>query len=290
MRRIAVVAKPAGTDLRETLDRLVSWADSHGVELVAESDSIPPDGPSIAIFEPADGADVFVALGGDGTLLRAARMSAGSGTPVLGLNLGQLGFLTAAGGDQLEASLDLVHTGEYELDDRFTLEARVVHGDGRPGGRFLALNDFVIHKGGVARVTRLALSVGAQAESDEIGSFSGDGVILSTPTGSTAYSLSAGGPIIVPDVACIAVTPIAPHSLGLRPLVIPAEARITVRPLERTDDLVLTVDGQFGVELDAGDEVVVARGEVSVHLVRFHGQTFFSTLRKKLNWAAPPAH
>ena len=170
------------------------------------------------------------------------------------------------------------------------LEASVRHADGTESRRFLALNDFVIHKGGVARVTRLSLSVGLSNGHDEIGSFSGDGVILSTPTGSTAYSLSAGGPIVVPEVACIIVTPICPHSLGLRPLVIPAEDSVEVTPLDRTAELVLTVDGQFGVDLGAGDSIRVKRGDITVQLVRFPGQTFFSTLRRKLNWGAPPTH
>jgi NAD+ kinase len=290
MRRIAVVPKPSGADLEEVLEHLVQWADLHGVELLAEEGSLPQGAPAMSVLSSANDVDLFLALGGDGTLLRAARLAAQGTAPVLGLNLGQLGFLTAAGGEELATCLDQVRAGDYELDVRFTLEASVTHADGRPGGRFLALNDFVIHKGGVARVTHIDLSVGVGDDTDEIGSFTGDGVILSTPTGSTAYSLSAGGPIIVPEVACIVVTPIAPHSLGLRPLVIPAGMAVTVRPLDRADHLVLTVDGQFGVDLAAADTVVVERGEVSVSLIRFPGQTFFSTLRKKLNWAAPPTH
>jgi NAD+ kinase len=290
VRRIAVVGRSPGAELGEILGRLESWAAARAITLVGDPETLP-DRPAIAPLSPDDDdADLFLALGGDGTLLRAARLAARRDAPVVGVNLGQLGFLTAAGGDELEQSLDSIVAGDYELDRRFTLEASVLHADGTESRRFLALNDFVVHKGGLARVTRLSLSVGLANGHDEIGSFSGDGVILSTPTGSTAYSLSAGGPIVVPEVPCIIVTPICPHSLGLRPLVIPAEDTVEVTPLDRTAELVLTVDGQFGVNLGAGDAVRVERGAITVQLVRFPGQTFFSTLRRKLNWGAPPTH
>lgn len=289
MRRIGVVGKVLGADLDQILGRLVAWARRHDVELFADGDSVPV-GPGLGPMDGDQPLDLLLALGGDGTFLRAARLRAGEEIPVLGVNLGQLGFLTAVQGEELEAALDRVRAGEHVLDVRMTLEARVVHGSGRPGRHFLALNDFAIHKGGVARVTHLELSVSAGNGRDEIGSVSGDGVILSTPTGSTAYSLSAGGPIIVPDLECIVVTPIAPHSLAVRPLVISADESVEVRPTGRAEELVLTVDGQVGLELDEGDVVRVRRSDTRIPMVRFPGQTFFSTLRRKLNWAARPAH
>lgn len=289
MQRIGVVGKSQGTDLEKMLTRLSAWAAAHDAVLFAELESLPPGVP-LPPLESDQELDLLLALGGDGTLLRAARLRAGENVPVLGVNLGQLGFLTAARGEDMEAALDQVAAGAHELDVRFTLEAHVVHAGGGAGGAFLALNDFAIHKGGVARVTHLDLSVTSGNGHDEIGSFAGDGVILSTPTGSTAYSLSAGGPIIVPDVECIVVTPIAPHSLAIRPLVVSAGESIEVRPRAPTDELVLTVDGQFGLALDEGDAVLVRRGAVRIPLIRFKGQTFFSTLRRKLNWAAPPTH
>jgi len=290
MRRLGIVSKGDGADLAAALVRLTSWAEERGVEILADRDTVDFAKGGLALLEPDAPVDFIVALGGDGTLLRAARLRPGEGIPVLGLNLGQLGFLTAAGGDELEASLDRVLAGDFALDQRLTLEATVVRADGEQGRRFMALNDFVIHKQGVARVTRLDLAVGHGPDVDEIGSFSGDGIILSTPTGSTAYNLSAGGPIIVPALECIVVTPIAPHTLALRPLVIPPDDVVRVRPLDRTEELVLTVDGQMSVALHAGDTVVVARGPVTVPLVRFPDQTFFWTLRRKLHWAAPPSH
>jgi NAD+ kinase len=213
-------------------------------------------------------------------------MAAGRDVPVLGINLGHLGFLTAAGEDEVEDALGRLTTGDFLLDRRFTLKATVVSPAGESlGGAFVALNDFVLHKAGVARVTRLDLSVGLGAHQDEIGSFSADGVIVATPTGSTAYSMSAGGPIVVPSVECIAVTAICPHTLAVRPLVVPVDARIRIRAVDRPEDLVLTVDGQEGEVLHGGDSVVVERGDVEIPLVRFPGQSFFATMRRKLNWA-----
>lgn len=289
MRRIGVVGKAQGADLVAILDRLAAWASTRDVELYAEPESLPI-GVSLPPLSSDQRLDLLLSLGGDGTFLRAARLRAGEGIPVLGVNLGQLGFLTAVQSDGMENALDRVLAGEHELDVRLTLEARVLHPNGKEGSRFLALNDFAIHKGGVARVTHLNLCVSAGNGWEEVGSFSGDGVILSTPTGSTAYSLSAGGPIIVPDVECIVVTPIAPHSLAIRPLVISADESVRVRPEARLEELVLTVDGQVGLELDEGDTVEVRKSETRIPMVRFPGQTFFATLRTKLSWAAHPSH
>jgi NAD+ kinase len=181
----------------------------------------------------------------------------------------------------------------------------------------LAWNDFVIHKRGGARVTRLELRVqeivavneadagqgaagagdrasaapgdGAAGPWQDMGSFSADGLIVATPTGSTAYSLSAGGPIVVPSVDCLIVTPICPHTLAMRPLVIPATQRVAVRPIERTKDLLVTADGQVAHEFEAGAEIHIEQSEIQIPLVRFSGQNFFGTLQRKLNWAARPS-
>lgn len=285
-RRVGVVGQPRYGVLEDVMRRLRAFADERGVELRCERElaDLGPDGPPF--LEPRAGdLDLLVTLGGDGTLLRGARMVAGLDVPVLGINLGHLGFLTAVAEDEVGESLDRIFSGDYVLDRRFTLEAVVVHDDGSPGDRVLALNDFVIHQRGVARMTRLDLFVGRDDRQEEIGSFSGDGVILATPTGSTAYSLSAGGPLIVPTVECIVVTPIAPHTLAVRPLVIPAGEEVRIRGRGSTETLVLTVDGQVGQELQPDDEVRVRRSDVRIPLVRLPDQSFFSTLRRKLNWA-----
>ncbi len=288
IRRIAAILRSRSPDLPEALERLRDVCDRHGVELVLEQreEVDAPDGTGTLDLDGAP-PDLVVALGGDGTLLRAARMVLGRDVPVLGVNLGHLGFLTHAAGDDLGAGLERVLAGEAELDPRSTLSAEVRDADGAVvAGPLFALNDVVVHKPGAARVTPMTLTVGEGPTRDEIGTFSADGVILATPTGSTAYSLSAGGPIIVPAVDCIVVTPICPHSLALRPLVVSPTEVITVRPLEPSHRLSVTLDGQVAEELEPDAVVVVRRSVHTVPLVRMPGATFFGTLRRKLNWAA----
>jgi NAD+ kinase len=263
---------------------LTGFCAARGVELDFEPEA---DQPHEVRPIDLDGSalDLVLSLGGDGTLLRAARFATQHGLPVLGINLGRLGFLTSTAEVDMEWGLDRLLAGDYALDRRFTLQAEIWGPDALVPPVHMALNDFVIHTSGAARVTPLHLRVGRGEDSDAIGSFSADGVILATPTGSTAYSMSAGGPIVVPGVECIAVTAICPHSLTVRPLVVPAAEEITVMPLDPDHDLQVTVDGQVARSLGSGDRVIVSRGPDEVHLVRMPGQTFFGTMRGKLNWA-----
>jgi NAD+ kinase len=279
-RRIGVIGHARYPALEPTLTALSTFARANSLELVTDhelSGFLPGAGDLVP-----EEIDLLITLGGDGTLLRGARMVAREHKPILGVNLGYLGFLTSIAPSELESSLTQLLTGEYWLDIRFTLEARVVNKSGDAGPSYIALNDAVLHKGGVARVIRIAVFIGENRE--EIGSYSADGIILATPTGSTAYSLSANGAIVVPTVDCIVATPICPHSLVLRPLVLPADEEITVEVRPPASELMLTVDGQDGEPVKAGDLVIVRKGEPTVPLVRFPGQTFFSTLRRKLHW------
>ena len=265
-----------------------------------EPASPEPASPEAASNAAASNADLVISLGGDGTLLRAARAVLDREVPVLGINLGNLGFLTSVAASEIEAGLRCVLRGEYQIEERRTLEAVVLPESGTPNGPPLtALNDVVVHKAGAARVARLDLWVGETERKgedggvgdnagQEIGSFSGDGVIVATPTGSTAYSLSAGGPIVVPELNCFLVTPILPHTLAVRPLVVPGEERITIKILDRGEPLHLTVDGREGPRLSPTDRVVAQMGQSRVRLVRLPGHSFFATLRRKLNWAAHP--
>jgi NAD+ kinase len=284
--RIGLVGRQVTDDLRSALERVHRFAESHSVTLVPE-ESLRIG--SLSGFEPlspdGDGVDLLLTLGGDGTLLRGVRRVAAAGVPVLGVNLGRLGFLTSISPPALEESLELVLAGKALLDPRFTLEGRIRHPDGTEGPRLWALNDLVIHKGGVARVVRLDLAVGREGSQEEVGSFSGDGVIVATPTGSTAYSLSAGGPIVVPATDCLVVTPISPHTMAMRPLVLPDHVHLTIRALDPVEDLVVTADGQIAYPLNPSDRVVVGKAKETVSLVRFPGQTYFDTLRRVLNWA-----
>lgn len=287
MRRIGVFGQVRYGALENVIARIEAVSREHGLSLSYDPGilELAPRGAAPLDLETA-GIDLLMTLGGDGTLLQGARMVAAAGVPVLGVNLGFLGFLTAVADDEVETSLRRIVAGDYVLDSRFTLEAAIVHADGSADRQtHLALNDVVLHKGGVARVVRMAIWVGEGRE--EVGSFAADGVIISTPTGSTAYSMAAGGPIVVPSVDCVAITAICPHTLAVRPLVVPADEVVAVQSVTPTRELYLTVDGQEGVPLEPGDRVVVRKGNAVVHLVRFPGQTFFSTLRRKLNWAVP---
>jgi NAD+ kinase len=199
---------------------------------------------------------------------------------VLGVNLGNLGFLTSIAPSEVEPAIENVLAGTVVYDERMVLSARVIAADGREQGSFLALNDAVLHKGGFARVIRIAV----RADGQEVGTYRADGIILATPTGSTAYSLSAGGPIVSPSIDCIIATPICPHTLAVRPLVLPPGETIEVEVHDSSEELVLTIDGQEGAELSPGERLLVRRAPEPLRLVRLPGQNFFDTLRRKLRW------
>ena len=280
-KRLGVVGQAAYEALPPTLQLLEEFARAHHLDLSVEPELLPHSRTAGELN--LDDIDLLVTLGGDGTLLRGARLVAERHTPVLGVNLGYMGFLTSIAPNELEQGLADLFSGAYWLDVRFTLEARVVDRNGKSGEPYVALNDAVLHKGGFARVIRLAVFVGEERE--EIGSYAADGIIIATPTGSTAYSLSASGPIVEPTVDCIIATPICPHSLVLRPLVLPSTEEVRVEVRSATSDLMLTVDGQDGERVSSGGSLVVRKGNATVPLIRFHGQSFFSTLRRKLHWA-----
>jgi len=280
-RRIGVVGHPRYAALHDALESAIAFAAAHGIEIAVQPDLLAPDsGVSPLDPDQVGDVDLLLTLGGDGTLLRGARMVAPHGVPVLGVNLGHLGFLTALAPADIERGLEAVRDGEIVLDERMVLTVHAEAADGTVRGSSLALNDAVLHRGGVARMIRMAVS----AHGEEVGTYSADGIILATPTGSTAYSLSAGGPIVTPTVDCIVATPICPHTLAVRPLILSAAERVTVEVLSPSEELILTIDGQESASLVPGDRLVVERAPLPLRLVRFPGQTFFSTLRRKLRW------
>ncbi len=287
-RRVGVIGHSRYGDLAATAAALARFAEAQGLELAPEESlaDLLPDRPP---FEPAE-VDLLLTLGGDGTLLRGARLVAPYRTPVLGINLGSLGFLTSVGPNEMDAALARVLAGDYWLDVRMTLAAAIERPGGALGPTHVCLNDAVLHEGGSARSIRLSVRMGAEEEL--VASYGADGIILATPTGSTAYSLSAGAAIVVPTVECIIATPICPHTLAVRPLVVPASTVVSVEVLSPSEDIVLTVDGEKGGTMRPGDRLLVRRGEAAVPLVRFAGQSFFATLRRKLHWgigqAEPP--
>jgi NAD+ kinase len=280
---VGVIGHKGYDELPEMLRMLHRSAPGLGVELRFEHDLFELAQVG-ARLDGLSGIDALVTLGGDGTLLRGARLLAGRSVPILGVNLGRLGFLTTCGSEDAEAGLRLLATGDYVAEARMTLAARAEDPSGSTRQEWLALNDFVLHKGGFARVVRLSVAINGES----IGVYAADGVIISTPTGSTAYSLSAGGPVVVPTVESIILTPISAHMLAVRPLVIPADAEVTVATLENPEQLLVTVDGQVGTDLALGEKLVVRRAPNPVLIVRFPGTSFFERMRKKLGWGGVP--
>lgn len=236
--------------------------------------------PDLAVEDEAllaDG-DLLVVLGGDGTILSAARLAAGR-VPILGVNMGGFGFLAEVALDELPAAIDRVTAGASSIDERAMLSAEIADGE-TVRRRCVALNDMVVAKTGVARLVRVAIWVNGE----HLSTYPADGVIVATPTGSTAYSLSAGGPIVHPQVDVIVVTPICPHTLTARPVVVSGGAAVTVEPLEASDDTQLSVDGQESFPLRDGERVIVRRADVRARLVRLRAPSFYSILRTKLAW------
>jgi NAD+ kinase len=279
MTRLGVVGHggyPGLTDLLATLQRL---APELGFALAVEPglQEVAPELP--VIRDPAE-VDALISLGGDGTLLRGARLLAERAVPILGINLGRLGFLTSCGRDEAETALRRFADGDYHAEPRMALTGRAIDAQGRERHRCFALNDVVLHKVGVARMVRLRVAV----DGEPVASYAADGIIFSSPTGSTAYSLSSGGPIVVPTVESIIVTPISPHTLAIRPLVLPPTARVTAHGDDDDDELLVTVDGQVGTQLAGRELLEVRKADHPVLIVRFPGTTFFGRLRRKLGW------
>ncbi|HYU29403.1 MAG TPA: NAD(+)/NADH kinase [Gemmatimonadales bacterium] len=282
---VGVVGNPNYPDLGAFLATLQQKASSLGLKLYSEERVLafwPAPPPTLS---EADGKlDCLITLGGDGTLLRGARLLNGSNTPIMGLNLGRVGFLTSAAPDNLDWALDAVVRQAYTTEARLALQTAIT-GKGAKGGGSrvepLVLNDVVVHKGGVARVVRLKVSV----DGDEVAQYSADGIIVSTPTGSTAYSMSAGGPIVVPTVDAIVVTAICPHTLAVRPLVLPATAVVTIQPIPPwTDEVLVSFDGQVGTPIQPGERLEVRRADRPILLIRLGPESFFKRLRRKLHW------
>jgi NAD+ kinase len=222
----------------------------------------------------------MLTLGGDGTLLRAARVVDRRAVPILGVNLGRLGFLTCCNADQLENALMRFARRDYLAESRMALEARVLTAHGVERKKWIALNDVVLHKGGFARVVNMRVA----ANGETIAGYAADGVVLSTPTGSTAYSLSAGGPVVFPTLETIVVTPVSPHTLAIRTVILPSSVEVSLQADGAPGELMVTVDGQVGTIFGPGETLCARRATNGVLIIRFPGTSFFTTLRQKLGW------
>jgi len=226
----------------------------------------------------AKAADLILVFGGDGTMLRTARQIAGSNTPMLGVNIGGLGFLTAVAADKLAEALELVGRGEVRFESRALIEATGVCQGKKVHA--IALNDIVVSRGSVSRL--ISLDVGVNGE--PITRYRCDGLIVSSPTGSTAYSLAAGGAIVLPTADVFVLTPICPHALSNRSIILPLSSTIRVKASHTVPAAFLNADGQIIGELDAGDEVTIRRSRHSVRLVRLANSSFLDAMRRKLHW------
>lgn len=223
------------------------------------------------------GASLLITFGGDGTLLSVARQ-APSGVPILGVNMGTLGFLTEIRVEEFPGVLERVLSGDYLAEERVTLD--VVAFTGGERRQYHVLNDAVINKGALARIIEMSVEVGGRF----VSTFRADGMIVSTPTGSTAYNLSAGGPIIYPTMSAIVLTPICPHMLSNRPVVLPDHLQIDIAIVTGDQEVYLTLDGQEGIPLREGDRIAIARSERTVSLVQSPDKNYFDVLRNKLKW------
>ncbi len=278
--KVGVVGNPRYADLKSVLREFAAMAPSRGMRLLTEP-SLVPLWDDLRPLLDQEVPDAMITFGGDGTLLRGARLLRGREVPILGVNLGRVGFLTTATREQLPAALDALVSGRYVLERRLALHATIISDEGGVRSEQVALNDVAIHKAGVARVVRIRLSV----DGEELGPYSADGVVIASPTGSTAYSLSAGGPIVAPGVEAMIVTPVCAHTLAVRPVVVPPEATICAEPVSPSaDDLLVSYDGQLGTTLTLGDRVYVRRAQNSVLLIRLGGEGYFTRMRTKLNW------
>ncbi|HKF49177.1 MAG TPA: NAD(+)/NADH kinase [Terracidiphilus sp.] len=282
MTRIAIVSKPLKEELARLLPDLIGWIRAHGYEplLDTESGCYTADAPVVPREEmPQHRPGLVIVLGGDGTLLAVGRIFAATGTPILSVNLGTLGFLTEVRLADLYRTLESWCHDCHSLEPRSMLRAEL-HRAGEKHLEFDALNDIVVTKGEIARMGEFAV----QLDGKIVAQFRADGVIVSTPTGSTAYNLAANGPILTPDVDAMVVTPICPHLLTLRPIVVRGDASLSVRVEGIPNLALLTVDGQRAVELCVGDEIRCHRSPHTVNLVRLGEGGFFEALRSKLSW------
>ena len=276
-----IVSKPRSPEAARIVPELVQWLENRGVKTALDPASAVYAGSSneVAREELAKTAQMLVVLGGDGTLLSAARAAGGRDTPLFAVNLGGLGFLTAIKATELYPQLERALCGQLDVDHRRMLVSELWRGEQRIGS-YEGLNDMVLAKAEIARMIDLEV----QVDDSFVCVYKADGLIVSTPTGSTAYSLSAGGPIVFPSVAAWAITPICPHMLSNRPVIVPDESVIQVTVIGADHSTYLTIDGQIGELLNEGDRVICRRSEHSISLLRPPDLRFFDVLREKLKW------
>jgi NAD+ kinase len=282
MRTVAIIAKPQKEELFDLLPNLALWMKAHDLDPIFDpvSGTYSQQARIVPRHEmPAEKPELVIVLGGDGTLLSAARVFARTETPILSVNLGSLGFLTEVRLADLYSTLEGWCNHCFTTDSRSMLHSELWR-EGELFGEHEALNDVVVAKGAIARMGDFRIQFDGQVAA----TFRADGVIISTPTGSTAYSLAANGPILLPDVDALVISPVCPHLLTLRPMVVRGDANIVVSIVGVPDQTFLTVDGQEAVLMKVGDELRCHRSKYTVKLVRLRASGFFDVLRAKLKW------
>lgn len=285
--RIGVVVKPHQGEALETLCHLVQWLDERGLTLVGgpeiERERIEHQtGCTVEVLAPgelASSVDLLLVLGGDGTMIAAARLVGDRHVPVLGINYGSLGYLAEFRMGEMYPALESILAGDYQLDQRVMLAVEL-HRGSKQLMRSRVLNDVVINKSALARIIEIEAYLNGQF----VNAFRADGLIVSTPTGSTAYNLSAGGPVIYPSMNAVVMTPICPFTLSNRPLVVPDDALIELRLQTPDEEVVLTLDGQIGEPLEVGDRVLISKSRTTFDIVTPTNRNYFDVLRDKLRW------
>lgn len=281
IRAVGIISKPKPEDICPLVPRLLEWLAEHKLRALFDEETATCLGRADGIprAEIPRQVDLLIVLGGDGTLLAVARLMNERSVPILAVNLGALGFLTEITLDEMYGVLEDVLAGRQQTSRRGMLEAEVQRG-GKAAASYQALNDAVLHKAALARMIDYAVEI----DGVFVSLFRADGLIIATPTGSTAYSLAAGGPIVFPTLNAFLITPICSHMLTNRPLVIPDTARIQIHLKSAQESVYLTVDGQVGMELREGDGVAVRKSERYVELVTSPKRNYFELLRNKLRW------
>jgi NAD+ kinase len=280
MKRIGIICKRGWIEAPELLGNFIQWLRDrkhevfleHQTALTLNETGVPREQiPSLV--------DLIIVFGGDGTMLGVARLAGGKNIPILGVNIGGLGFITEINKDEISEAVESILSGKCSIEQRIMLNARVYR-NGDKTSDYLVLNDVVINKGALARIIDLETYV----DKNYLTTFKSDGLIISSPTGSTAYSLSAGGPILYPTLDCIILTPICPHTLTNRPIVLPGSVIIEVMLASESEDVYLTLDGQSGFAIKKDDRVEIMKSGCKTQFVIPSGRDYFQVIRKKLKW------
>ncbi|MBN1573639.1 MAG: NAD(+)/NADH kinase [Deltaproteobacteria bacterium] len=281
MKKIGIVAKKNKPEAIDTVRGLIPFLKDRGIETILDNEtaSLTGESSSFNIEDVPKSSDLIIVLGGDGTLLYAARLVGKSEIPILGVNLGSLGFLTEIALEELNETIEKVISGDFRIEERMMLKAEIPTADGKKS-EYSVLNDVVINKGVLARIINLEVMVNGAY----LTTYNADGLIVSTPTGSTGYSLSAGGPVVHPTLSAIIINPICPHTLTNRPILVPEESKIEIRLLSGDGTVYVTLDGQVGVDFPEGRTITVSKSKRKVRLIEPPERDYYDVLRTKLRW------